>query len=62
MGKHLISVDELRAMGALDVPEARRKSLGNTEKNLFSQEVDEDQASKERKKRPAKSDANQTLH
>jgi hypothetical protein len=26
-GRHLISVDELRAAGALDVPEAWRKSL-----------------------------------
>lgn len=27
-GKHLISVDELRAAGALDVPPAWRKTLG----------------------------------
>jgi hypothetical protein len=27
-GKHLITVDELRAAGALDVPPAMRKSLG----------------------------------
>lgn len=29
--RHLISVDELRAAGALDVPPAWRKSLGNLE-------------------------------
>jgi hypothetical protein len=28
-GRHLISVDELRAAGALDVPAAWRKSLAN---------------------------------
>ena len=36
--RHLISVDELRAAGALDVPPAWRKSLGGkrTERHLFS--------------------------
>lgn len=36
--RHLISVDELRAAGALDVPPAWRKSLshGRVERNLFS--------------------------
>src|SRR6266446_4976915 len=34
-GPHLISVDELRAAGALDVPTAWRKSLG-VERDLFS--------------------------
>ena len=33
--QHLISVDELRAAGALDVPAAWRKSLG-VERDLFS--------------------------
>lgn len=33
--RHLISVDELRAAGALDVPAAWRKSLGD-ERDLFS--------------------------
>jgi hypothetical protein len=33
--RHLISVDELRAAGALDVPAAWRKSLG-VERDLFS--------------------------
>ena len=33
-GPHLISVDELRAAGALDVPAAWRKSLGK-EPDLF---------------------------
>jgi len=32
---HLITVDELRAAGALDVPAAWRKSLG-VERDLFS--------------------------
>jgi hypothetical protein len=38
-GPHLISVDELRAAGALDVPAAWRKSLGPdvpAERDLFS--------------------------
>jgi hypothetical protein len=35
-GPHLISVDELRAAGALDVPPAWRKSLGGDERGLFS--------------------------
>ncbi len=39
-GPHLISVDELRAAGALDVPAAWRKSLGQ-ERDLFS-DVSED--------------------
>ena len=34
-GPHLITVDELRAAGALDVPAAWRKSLG-VERDLFS--------------------------
>jgi hypothetical protein len=40
-GPHLISVDELRAAGALDVPPAWRKSLG-VERDLFSDLLDED--------------------
>src|SRR5262249_32020757 len=35
-GPHLISVDELRAAGALDVPASWRKSLGSDEGDLFS--------------------------
>ena len=31
-GRHLITVDELRAAGALDVPAAWRKSLGGEER------------------------------
>jgi hypothetical protein len=40
----LISVDELRAAGALDVPPAWRKSLGGerTERHLFSGTSDDD--------------------
>lgn len=34
-GPHLITVDELRAAGALDVPAGWRKSLG-VERDLFS--------------------------
>jgi hypothetical protein len=37
----LISVDELRAAGALDVPAAWRKSLG-AERDLFSSLFDDD--------------------
>jgi hypothetical protein len=46
MDQHLISVDELRAAGALEVPPAWRKSLGadsDAERNLFSDLEDEDQ-------------------
>lgn len=45
--RHLISFDELRAAGALDVPAAWRKSLGGgaegtkVERNLFSELSDE---------------------
>jgi hypothetical protein len=34
-GRHLISVDELRAMGALDVPAEWRKSLGKERRHLL---------------------------
>jgi hypothetical protein len=40
--RHLITVDELRAAGALDVPAAWRKSLGPEERDLFSDLPDED--------------------
>ena len=39
--QHLISVDELRAAGALDVPAKWRKSLG-VERDLFSRFGDDD--------------------
>lgn len=40
---HLISVDELRAAGALDVPPEWRKSLGRPrQRDLFSDLVDDD--------------------
>jgi hypothetical protein len=43
---HLISVDELRAAGALDVPAAWRKSLGEERRYLLPGfENDEDAAS-----------------
>jgi hypothetical protein len=39
----MISVDELRAAGALDVPAGWRKSLGvEPQRDLFSDLVDED--------------------
>lgn len=48
-GSHLISVDELRAAGALDVPAAWRKSLGGErELPLFSGLVDEDDTAAEK--------------
>jgi hypothetical protein len=41
---HLISADELRAMGALDVPPAWRKSLSaRLERDLFSDLVDDEE-------------------
>jgi len=40
---HLISVDELRAAGALDVPASWRKSLG-VERDLFSDVLESDDA------------------
>ena len=40
--QHLISVDELRAAGALDVPAAWLKSLG-VERDLFSGLFDDDE-------------------
>ena len=39
--QHLISVDELRAAGALDVPAAWRKSLGQPDRDLFSDLTDD---------------------
>lgn len=46
MDPHLISVDELRAAGALDVPAEWRKSLGGerkpVERDLFSDLQDDD--------------------
>ncbi len=47
-GPHLISVDELRAAGALDVPPAWRKSL-NDERDLFSGLFDDEASSSEEK-------------
>jgi hypothetical protein len=40
-GPHLITVDELRAAGALDVPAGWRRSLGE-ERSLFSDLPEED--------------------
>jgi hypothetical protein len=42
-GPHLITVDELRAAGALDVPAAWRKSLGE-ERDLFSELIGDDES------------------
>ncbi len=39
--KHLITVDELRAAGALYVPPAWRKTLGEEEPDLFSGLLDD---------------------
>jgi hypothetical protein len=41
-GRHLISVDELRAAGALDVPAAWRKSLGGEERRHLLPGFDDD--------------------
>jgi hypothetical protein len=51
---HLISVDELRAAGALDVPPAMRKSLRN-EPDLFTN-VSEDASPRPKKPRRKKAD------
>ena len=40
--QHLITVDELRAAGALEVPKAWRKSLGE-DKHLFDQSFDDEE-------------------
>ena len=40
--RHLITVDELRAAGALDVPAAWRKSLF-VERDLFSDLIDDEE-------------------
>ena len=40
--RHLISVDELRAAGALDVPAAWRNSL-SVERDLFSDLIDDEE-------------------
>jgi len=42
--QHLITVDELRAAGALDVPAAWRKSLGTEQRDLFSDLIDDDES------------------
>lgn len=42
-GPHLISVDELRAAGALDVPAAWRKSLGGEERRHLLPGFDDDE-------------------
>ncbi|HXY35794.1 MAG TPA: hypothetical protein VEI07_16285 [Planctomycetaceae bacterium] len=44
--RHLITVDELRAAGALDVPPAWRKSLG-VERDLFTDLFKDDDAGSE---------------
>ncbi len=49
-GKRLITVDEMRAAGALDVPAAWRKSLGgepDRQRDLFSGLLEDDDASPE---------------
>jgi hypothetical protein len=50
----LISVDELRAAGALDVPPAWRNSLGDEERDLFSELIGPDETDENRhKEQPA---------
>lgn len=51
--KGLITVDQLRAAGALDVPAAWRKSLGGgKERDLFSDLVDDDAPGPEKQQSP----------
>ncbi|HXY35797.1 MAG TPA: hypothetical protein VEI07_16300 [Planctomycetaceae bacterium] len=55
--RHLITVDELRAAGALDVPPAWRKSLG-VERDLFTDLFkDDDAGSEERQPTEGEPDA-----
>lgn len=54
--QHLITVDELRAAGALEVPPAWRKSLGEEPRDLFSGLLDDDDPPPE-KPQPKPSDA-----
>ncbi len=49
-GPHLITVDELRAAGALDVPAAWRKSLGE-ERDLFTDVLEEDDPRSQKRQR-----------
>jgi hypothetical protein len=49
--RHLISVDELRAAGALDVPAGWRKSL-RVERDLFSGLFADDEARSEERMPP----------
>lgn len=44
-GRHLITVEDLRAAGALEVPPAWRKSLGSGERDLFSDLFGDDEQS-----------------
>lgn len=53
-GPHLITVDELRAAGALDVPAAWRKSL-RVERDLFSGLFADDQPPPEPQPTPGRS-------
>ena len=50
--RHLITVDELRAAGALDVPAAWRRSLGK-ERDIFSDLMEDDEPGPE-KQQPAR--------
>ena len=55
--KGLISVDQLRAAGALDVPPAWRKSLSD-ERDLFSELPEGDESPEEKKTRNGDADQN----
>jgi hypothetical protein len=54
---HLISVDELRAAGALDVPAAWRKSLGVEREPIPRMLWDDDVAADQESTNPRDSDA-----
>lgn len=51
-GPPLISVDALRAAGALDVPAAWRKSLGGGDKGLFDESFDDEAAAPNERHQP----------
>jgi hypothetical protein len=54
--RHVITVDELRAAGALDVPAAWRKSLGVESKRIRTL-FDDDDASGDEQSTPVDADA-----
>ncbi len=57
---HLITVDELRAAGALDVPPAWRKRLGREPRTLFDLFGDDDKLQDKQPPAPEESDGDES--